>query len=138
MNEKVKNKLIISLIIGFVISTSLCVYFGISSFSRTGEQLTLTIEQQRNTLENQRRTIEQLQGDLSGAKQSVESADRRAAELEQQLGRIAELTQRSAERIDRAAIGTGTAIDRQRRINELVADLIADNKRLKEFVGSSP
>lgn len=137
MNEKIKNKIIIVLAIGFIISTGLCIYFGISDPSRTGEQLTLTIEQQRNEIENQRRTIEGLQDDLSGVRESVESANERAGDLERTIRAAADITERSTERIDRATGGTGTAIERQQRINSLVTDLITDNKRLKELLGSS-
>jgi predicted nucleic acid-binding Zn-ribbon protein len=138
MNEKNYRIIIIILSIVTAISIGIGIYFGTANPSRTGEKLTLTVEQQRNTIENQRATIEQLQNDLSGVRESIVEATGRADDLERQLGRIAEFASESAVRIDRASIGTGTAVERQQRINQLVGELIADNKRLKELTRSEP
>jgi molybdopterin converting factor small subunit len=138
MNEKIKNKIIIGLIIGFVISTGLCIYFGTANPSRIGEQLTLTVEQQRSTLETQRRTIEQLQSDLSAARESVESASRRADELGGRINGAIESLDRSIERVDTIARGTYTIIERQRLINEEFATFAANYRELKKRLGDNP
>jgi uncharacterized membrane-anchored protein YhcB (DUF1043 family) len=138
MNEKFKNKLIIGLAIAFIISTGFCIYFGATNTSRTGEQLTLTIEQQRNTLENQRRTIEQLQSDLSAARESAESAHARTIELTGRISDAIVIVERSANGIESVTRGTLSAIERQRLINELFATIATDYRELKKRLGDSP
>jgi ABC-type transporter Mla subunit MlaD len=129
--EKVTKRLIIALIIVSVIacfSSGLAIYFGTTKSVDT--ELSDKISEQRDT-------IVQLTSDLAAAKDSIESGDRRAAELEQRINGAIDITNRSTEWINRATINTGTAIERQLRINQLVEQLIRDNQELKMGLGSS-
>jgi hypothetical protein len=134
MNEKKdrRNKIIVILFVLLSISICTNVYNGKRKPvepSRTGEQLTGTIDEQGDYILVQRGTIEQLQSDLDTAIAAAESANRRADDAERE-GRIAvELSRQSTEWANRIRATSGSLVENQRIINEYVRWSITNYSR---------